>query len=73
MHHPTEKYISAITDALIRIAEHPEKRKKNSFDQLYLDAENGDRESRRKLADAYRNGIGVRANAKLADWWEQWK
>lgn len=47
--------------------------KKNSFDQLYIDAEKGDRESCHKLAEAYRNGIGVRANAQLADWWDQWK
>lgn len=46
--------------------------KKNSFDQLYINAEKGDRESRHKLVEAYRKGIGVRANAQLADWWAQW-
>lgn len=47
--------------------------KKGSFDQLYINAEKGDKESRHKLVEAYRNGIGVKANAKLADWWAQWK
>lgn len=47
--------------------------KKGSFDQLYINAEKGDKESRHKLAEAYRNGIGVKANAKVADWWAQWK
>ena len=45
--------------------------KKGSFDDIYRQAEKGDREMMMQVAQAYRDGIGVHKNLRLAETWEQ--
>ena len=45
--------------------------KKGSFDDIYRQAEKGDKEMMLQVARAYRDGIGVRKNIRLAKTWEQ--
>jgi len=47
-----------------------ERIKKGSFDYNYGKAEKGDKECQRLVAQAYREGIGVRKNMRLANFWE---
>lgn len=45
--------------------------KKGSFDDIYRQAEKGDRDMMMQVAQAYRDGIGVHKNLRLAETWEQ--
>lgn len=45
--------------------------KKGSFDDIYRQAEKGDKTMMMQVAQAYRDGIGVHKNLRLADTWEQ--
>lgn len=44
--------------------------KKGPFDDIYRQAEKGDRDMMMQVAQAYRDGIGVHKNVRLADTWE---
>ena len=45
--------------------------KKGSFDDIYRQAEKGDKAKMLQVAQAYRDGIGVHKNLRLAETWEQ--
>ena len=45
--------------------------KKGSFDDIYRQAEKGDKAMMLQVAQAYRDGIGVHKNLRLAETWEQ--
>ena len=45
--------------------------KKGSFDDIYRQAEKGDKAMMLLVAQAYRDGIGVHKNLRLAETWEQ--
>lgn len=44
--------------------------KKGTFDDIYRQAEKGDKAMMMQVAHAYRNGIGVHKNPRLAETWE---
>lgn len=44
--------------------------KKGSFDDIYRQAEKGDKAMMLQVAQAYRDGIGVHKNLRLAETWE---
>ena len=45
--------------------------KKGLFDDIYRQAEKGDKAKMLQVAQAYRDGIGVHKNLRLAETWEQ--
>ena len=45
--------------------------KKGSFDDIYRQAEKGDKAKMLQVAQAYRDGLGVHKNLRLAETWEQ--